>query len=86
MVNWMYVQELRVGVRCPDEVDRISVRELSSGQFQFEGFIWIGENLAHSVDRRGFETAVAAKEAGIEWAERRGAENLFIEYRNDEGI
>jgi hypothetical protein len=80
--NLMYVQELRVGLQSPDEVDRIIITELPDGQFQFEAVLWAGENKMYFVPHRSFGTAAEAKEVGIEWAAGRGAETLVVEYQN----
>lgn len=78
----MYIQELRVGEESPDDVDRIIITELPSGQFQLAAVIWMGSIQEHSVHQRNFGTAAEAKDAGIEWADECGAETLLIEYRN----
>jgi hypothetical protein len=80
--NVMYVQELRVGLQSPDEVDRIIITELPDGQFQFEAVLWAGENKMYFVPHHSFDTAAEAKQAGIEWAAGRGAETLLVEYQN----
>jgi len=77
----MYVHELAVGERAPDNVDLVVVTERRDGKFRFECVVWTEKGKAYFMADRRFESAAEAKEAGLKWTEANGAQTLFVEYR-----
>jgi hypothetical protein len=52
--------------------------ERLGGLFQFSGSIQTGENQANFVHHGKYSTIAEAQDAGIQWAQERGAEKLIV--------
>lgn len=70
------------GQNAPDGVDWVQIDRLPSGRFQFSASVAISPTEA-IFNSGPFSTPLAAKDAGLAWAEEQGATEVYVSNQAD---